>query len=107
MAFTGAATITTLGTRIARLTVFSLAAAASGTISGAGGGGDETLPAAFPAMTMDLAMVRIVQEAAGATSPIVAVKAGTPAVITITNTDAGNATGALEVYIEMPHSVIQ
>lgn len=105
MAFTGTATITVLGTRIARLTGISLAAGASGTISGSGGAGDETLPSSFPALSVNEAMVSAVQVASGATSPIVIAKAGSPAVITVENTDGGNATGGLEIYIEMPHSI--
>ena len=106
MAFTGTAAVVSLGTRQARITDISLAAGASGTITAAGGVGDVTLPATFPALNEDLCKLQLYQVAiAGTTMPIVVAKDSPLTTFTITNADAVNATSNLEIYVEMVHSI--
>lgn len=106
MAFTGTAAVVSLGTRQARITNVSLAAGASGTITAAGGAGDATLPATFPALDVNSCKIQFYQTAiAGTTVPMVLAKDTPLTTITITNADAVNATSDLEIYVEMVHSI--
>lgn len=114
MAFTGSATVTSLGTLVVRITGLSLAASASGTVGLTGGGSNVSLPTNFPStpdagagsLTMaDLVDVRFQRATGGTQASFLDVsKTATPFVITITNPDAVNASGPLEIYVQYFYS---
>lgn len=119
MAFTGTAAITQLSDKKALITGLSLAASAAGTISLAAGAGEQKLASTFdfnpyrylPAggvITRAQAIKIMVVKAAAtpvAASSVSIVKSGADTdaafLATLTNTDAGNASGALEIWIEL------
>jgi len=106
MAFTGTPVVTSLGKHIARITGVSLAASANGTIKASGGGAN--LPATHPGVSDNSIVIVNHAAAPAAGTPIMSVvKSGTPTdTITITNHDGANATGALEIFVISPHSLI-
>lgn len=104
MAFTGTAVVTSLGKNIIRITGLSLASSAAGTITDNGGGGDAELPTTFPGILVASTKVDIMQDA-GALAPLAIVPVdGT---ITVTNQDTTNASGALIIDVENPHSLVR
>ena len=106
MAFTGTIATTQVGKDVIRITGLSLLAGANGTFTDFGGAGDEVLPTGFMALSGNEAklLIWVNQIAAGATSPIIWENAtGT---LTITNTDAGNATGELVITLTIPQTRI-
>jgi hypothetical protein len=123
MAFTGAATVTSLGKNIARITGLSLGAGASGTIGFAGDvGADVQLPATFPSDETEagavdgLTLLDVIRAwyvndgaAGGAESRHIHVvkTAGPPFRITFTNDNGGAATGEIEIWIETLHTIIR
>ena len=107
MAFTGTA-VKAGETYVCRITGLSLATSASGTITANGGGGDVELPSDFPSFDADKMIVTAFQTASGGLNPIIITKSGSPFdTITIENTDAANATGALEIFVQYIHSISQ
>jgi len=106
MAFTGAGTVTSLGTRIVRITDVLLAAAATGTITAFGGGGDVVLPVGFPALATNDVIVSCKEAAVSILLKPLAVAKDSPlTTISIINGDAVNASKTLEIYVKAPCSI--
>ena len=104
MAFSGTAVVNSHGKDVVRITGASLAASAAGTITENGGGGDVTLPAAFPSFGADNIRCFAVHAAspAGGTPLVSVAKSGGPPIttLTLTNEDGANNTGELEIWVE-------
>ena len=113
MAFTGTPTVALLGRHVARITGISLAAGASGTITGSAGAGDAKLPSTFWTNTTEgLSTCRVTVAETGApaagTPTFRVVKSGSPVdTITITNNDGANNNTGLEVFVENIHSLVR
>jgi len=112
MAFGGAPVVTQISDRVCRITGATLAAAATGVISAAGGAGDVTLPASFTPNINPSALGAIsdrfvvsIQQVGGAATgmPYHVVKAGaTAAAFTCSITNDGAAgSGTLEIFCEL------
>lgn len=105
MAWTGTATITTVASDLVLLEGLSLALSASGTISLAGGGGDEALPADFqPADYEDVDLseslkVEVHKVATSAAVLDLFWETTTAGLTTITNEDGTNATPNLKIWV--------
>ena len=108
MAFTGAATFTNIGRHKTRVTGLSLAAGAAGTIGANGDAtADEQLPASQEPLHANYTSVYVNETTAGGTrdNPLIWTRpTGSPIQITITNTDAAKASGALDITIAYEHT---
>lgn len=107
MAFGGVATITELGNLSVRITGPTLALSTAGSI---GNFGDATADIQLPTGHAALALTDLVivnKTVAGVIVPFTVAKvAGPPIQVSVRNADAGNASGALEIYIEKQHSIV-
>lgn len=120
MAFTGAATVTQLADDIVLITGLSLAAGpTSGTISLSAGTGDVKTAASFkiqdrkyPGNATALTRQQLLRvwadkqaTAPAAASAVVCINSGADTdagwLCTVTNIDAGNASGALNIYVQI------
>ncbi len=105
MPFTGTPTVELAGKHLARITGLSLAGAAAGVID------SSVLTSAFhidstEGLKWAKVTVHEVAAPAAGTPTLRVAKSGTPIdTITITNQDADNATGELEIMVENPHTI--
>ncbi len=124
MAFTGNATVTSLGKYVARITGITLGAGAAGTIGFAtDAGADVKLPAQFPTVAegrtdevdagstalslSDLVEASVHVGAGNKTGDIRISKGTNPFRITLTNASGNTATDGLEVYVRYHHSAVR
>ena len=105
MAFTGTGVNASYGTRQVRITGLSLASGATGTIGNNGSGADHELPTNFPTLAVNV-KAHVNYEAPNAGIEMGITKAaGPPVLVNLRNHDGVNATGNLEIILEMPHSI--
>jgi hypothetical protein len=104
MPFTGTPVVTDVGQNIKRITGLTLAASAVGTISNDGGGGDATLPEGAETIDENTEVV-VQQSTGGALAPFVISEAA--GVISVTNQDTTNASGALVILVKNQHTMIR
>ena len=114
MAFTGTATVVSLGKNLVRITGISLLKnGTSGTIGLSGSAADVTLPSSFPSsgdsgFTMSQLVevrVNLAPSPGNDASHVHISKTESPFTITIENDNAGVDTGNLEIYVQFHHSI--
>lgn len=104
MAFSGSATVTSLGKNIVHITGITLGAGASGTISDSTGSGNIKLPSSFPGILFGITMVLLNITTVPLLRPFVVNTLD--GIITITSQETTES-GNIEIFVQNPHSIIR